>query len=82
MQSIKNICLNIILVILSKIWIKTDLLKEIKMCDSERPDAKEFLDNLKMPMSLKKKIYYFLKNNAIKIVRLKSCCGHPGEPGC
>jgi hypothetical protein len=29
-----------------------------------------------------KKIGLIMKNSVLKIVRLKNCCGHPGEPGC
>jgi hypothetical protein len=52
------------------------------MCASGRPDIKTVFNNLKQPIPIKRKIYLFLKNNLIKIIKLKSCCGHPGEPGC
>jgi hypothetical protein len=29
-----------------------------------------------------KKVWLTLKNRARLISTLKSCCGHPGEPGC
>jgi hypothetical protein len=47
-----------------------------------KPNPKAFVDNLKGPMPIQKKLFLFLKNNARKIVTAKSCCGHPGEPGC
>jgi hypothetical protein len=50
------------------------------MC--KKPSTKEFFTNLKVPMPLGKKIYKLLKNNLIKIVNLKYCCGNIGEPGC
>ncbi len=43
---------------------------------------KEFFTNLKVPMPLSEKIYKLLKNNLIKLVSLKNCCGNIGEPGC
>ncbi len=52
------------------------------MCNKERHDARVFLENLKQPLPLGKKISLFIRNNILKIVRMKSCCGHPGEPGC
>jgi hypothetical protein len=52
------------------------------MGNDYKPDPKAFVDNLKAPMPLQKKLFLFLKNNARKIVTRKSCCGHPGEPGC
>lgn len=52
------------------------------MCASNRLDIKNIFNNLKQQMPIRKKIYLFIKNNLIKIVKLKSCCGHPGEPGC
>lgn len=55
---------------------------EIKMCTENRPDVKAVMDNLRKPMSFVKKIGHIIKNSALKIIRLKSCCGHPGEPGC
>jgi hypothetical protein len=51
--------------------------------DSEnRPDTEAFIRNMKQPMPLAKKLRLVARNNAIKITRLQSCCGHPGEPGC
>ena len=52
------------------------------MCASERPDLKTVIDNLKQSLPIRRKILLFIKNSLIKITRLKSCCGHPGEPGC
>jgi hypothetical protein len=52
------------------------------MSNRDRPDVKVVLDNLRTPMPLGKKIRLFIRNNALKIARLKTCCGHPGEPGC
>jgi len=48
----------------------------------KRPDIKAFASNMQTPMPLGRKIYLAMKNNALKIIALKSCCGHPGEPGC
>ncbi len=52
------------------------------MCASERLDLKTVIDNLKQPLPIRRKIYLFIKNSLIKVTKLKSCCGHPGEPGC
>jgi len=52
------------------------------MCTKERPDIKAVLENLKQPLPFGKKMHLFIRNNVLKIIRLKSCCGHPGEPGC
>ena len=52
------------------------------MCAAEPPNLKTAVDNLKQPLPIKRKICLFIKNSLIKITRLKSCCGHPGEPGC
>jgi len=46
------------------------------------PDIKGFLTNLRVEMSLWKKIWLLFRNNAKKIFTLSNCCGHPGEPGC
>jgi len=47
-----------------------------------RPSAKLFFTNLKVPMPWPRKIKLLIRNNWIKIKTGKSCCGHPGEPGC
>ncbi len=52
------------------------------MCQDKRPDLKSFLSNLGQPMPFSKKARMYLKNNLLKLKRLKSCCGNPGEPGC
>jgi hypothetical protein len=54
----------------------------IKMCAENRPDVKAVMDNLRKPIPFVKKIGLIIKNSALKIIRLKGCCGHPGEPGC
>ncbi len=52
------------------------------MRKNRRPGAKAVIENLKISMPLRKKIYLFIRNNAYKIITLRNCCGHPGEPGC
>ena len=52
------------------------------MDNRNRPNLKSLLANLKVPMPVRKKIWLIIRNNAIKILTLKDCCGHPGEPGC
>lgn len=46
------------------------------------PDPSAFVRNLRVPMPAGRKIRLVVRNNALKIARLQSCCGHPGEPGC
>jgi len=48
------------------------MLEGAAMGDDHRPD----------PMPVHRKFSLFLKNNAGKMLTAKSCCGHPGEPGC
>jgi hypothetical protein len=52
------------------------------MCANNRPDSKAVMENLKKPMPVGKKAVYIIKNTFLKIINLKSCCGHQGEPGC
>jgi hypothetical protein len=52
------------------------------MCAEKRPNARDVMDNLKKPMPLGKKFAVLIRNSFIKITKLRSCCGHPGEPGC
>jgi hypothetical protein len=46
------------------------------------PSIKEFFTNMSVSMPLHRKLYLVFRNNAIKIIKRQSCCGHPGEPGC
>lgn len=48
----------------------------------KKTDIKVLLTNLKTPMPWHRKVYKIFKNNFIKLITLKNCCGHPGEPGC
>jgi hypothetical protein len=48
----------------------------------DHPNPEDFLANLRKPMPLWRKVWLFVRNNGKKIITLKSCCGHPGEPGC
>ena len=53
------------------------------MCaKKKKPNIKDAVNNLSKPMPLSKKISLLLRNNAYKLLNLKGCCGHPGEPGC
>jgi len=38
--------------------------------------------NLRQPGPLGWKIQRVIVNEAIKLVRRQTCCGHAGEPGC
>jgi len=52
------------------------------MCADNRPNAKAVMENLKKPMPIVKKAAYIIKNTFLKIINLKNCCRHQGEPGC
>jgi len=54
------------------------------MCSNEgnRPVPSAFIRNLRKPMPLGEKLRLIARNTTIKITRMQSCCGHPGEPGC
>ncbi|MHB8108660.1 MAG: hypothetical protein ACYDHW_01355 [Syntrophorhabdaceae bacterium] len=48
----------------------------------DRPSARAFLTNLHVDMPLHRKLWLLIRNNMKKIIVMRSCCGHPGEPGC
>ncbi len=52
------------------------------MKENGKPDPKAFFENIERPMPIGKKLFLVLRNNLRKIATRKSCCGHPGEPGC
>jgi hypothetical protein len=54
------------------------------MCSEKKkkPNVNDVVSNLSVPMPLAKKISLLIKNNTYKLLNLKNCCGHPGEPGC
>jgi hypothetical protein len=52
------------------------------MCAGGTSSEDAFLANMRQPMPLGRKIWLTLRNTSRKVFRLKSCCGHPGEPGC
>jgi len=52
------------------------------MCSNAAPSRSAFLDNLRKPMPLERKLKLLGGNTWIKISKRQSCCGHPGEPGC
>ncbi len=52
------------------------------MCEAEKQNLKSVIDNLRQSLPIGRKISLIIKNSFLKIIRLKSCCGHPGEPGC
>ncbi|MFO8033079.1 MAG: hypothetical protein R6U22_11095 [Desulfohalobiaceae bacterium] len=52
------------------------------MCHKEKPNWKEFLHNLRQPMPFYQKAGLYLRNNLLKLIRLRSCCGNHGQPGC
>ena len=55
------------------------------MCNnhqSDKPAPQEFLENLRRPMPLRRKLRLIARNNWIKIRTRSDCCGNYGEPGC
>ncbi|HMK50046.1 MAG TPA: hypothetical protein VK435_08335 [Thermodesulfovibrionales bacterium] len=52
------------------------------MCEERRPNTKAVIENLKKPMPLGEKFFKTIRNTLLKIIRMKTCCGNKGEPGC
>lgn len=52
------------------------------MCSTEPHKPIPFIANLKAEMPLGRKLELIRRNTWIKISMHRSCCGHPGEPGC
>jgi len=54
------------------------------MCseNKKKPNMKDMVSNLSVPMGLTRKISLLIRNNTYKLIHFKKCCGHPGEPGC
>ncbi len=53
------------------------------MCSEEKPSPGSYLENLRAPMPLRRKVRLIARNVLRRIVpRPSTCCGHPGEPGC
>ena len=66
-----------------KFQISCCILTGVTMCaESKKPNVRDVVSNLSRPMPLTKKLSLLVKNNALKLLRLKNCCGHAGEPGC
>jgi hypothetical protein len=40
-----------------------------------------YLDNLRRPMPLPRKLRLIVRNLSSRFPN-RACCGHPGEPGC
>lgn len=49
---------------------------------NRRPNIRSFFTNLSAPMPWYEKVYKLLNNNLLKLIKVKNCCGHFGEPGC
>lgn len=52
------------------------------MCSTSSSKPAPFIVNIRQPMPTGRKIQLTLQNMGRKLVTLKPCCGHPGEPGC
>ena len=46
------------------------------------PSLRAFFTNMSAPMPLTTKLRLLLRNSLTKLTHRRSCCGHPGEPGC
>ncbi len=49
---------------------------------SDGPSPRAFLANLGAPLALGNKLRLAARNAWLKLWRRRTCCGHPGEPGC
>lgn len=47
-----------------------------------RKGTRQFLTNLDAPYPLPQKIMLLVRNLSLRLLRLQTCCGHQGEPGC
>lgn len=55
------------------------------MCSNrydQQPTPDAYVRNLAQPMPLARKVRLVLRNQGLRVVKLRACCGHPGEPGC
>jgi hypothetical protein len=53
------------------------------MCNQDRKGTMtETMQNLRQPMSRRRKLKLFLRNNWTKARTRSDCCGNHGEPGC
>ena len=52
------------------------------MCGDQVPGTDAFRANLAVDMPWPKKAWLVALNTSRKLFRLKTCCGHHGEPGC
>ena len=52
------------------------------MCSEGQPSVSAYIQNLREPMPLPRKMWLVARNVWRRIVRRSDCCGHPGEPGC
>ncbi len=52
------------------------------MCDNHGPSLERVLENLRQPMPFGRKVRLVIGNTLRKMIRLRSCCGRPGQPGC
>lgn len=60
----------------------TALTQGVAMCGNDAYDVPAFIANIRQPMPLGRKLWLITRNISRKVFRLKTCCGHPGEPGC
>jgi len=56
--------------------------EETHRSHTARPRMAAFFTNMSAPMPWHYKAYLLLRNNALKMWHRRSCCGHPGQPGC
>lgn len=51
------------------------------MSGERRASGGAYLDNLRQPMPLPRKLWLVARNLSLRL-RGQACCGHIGEPGC
>ena len=49
---------------------------------SQRPSLLATLANLGARVPAARKLRLMLRNYWLRLYRQRTCCGHPGEPGC
>ena len=54
----------------------------MRTLDRWKRGIRNTMTNWQQPLPVTTKLYLFLRNNTIKVVKRQECCGNHGEPGC
>ena len=46
------------------------------------PSLRSIFTNMAAPMPLHRKLWLVVRNSLSRLKNGRTCCGHPGEPGC